>query len=119
MEIIQVKKLFEFKPSKVIRKVPLMTDEFMTAILFIDAHTTMSSLKHKHQDKVHYVISGEGKIEIGSECKKVTDGMLILIPKGKLYRYITFEKQLTILSISSFKSSEDDPIGIGVNGENT
>ena len=99
MEIKNVKSLEEFNKNKAVRKVPVMTDDLSIALLFIDSNTEMPALFHKKIEKVHYIIKGEGKLNIGKESKKVKDGMLIRIPKNKLYYYTTFTKRMVILSI--------------------
>ena len=107
MEIKEVKKLKQFRRNKVVRKVPMMTEHLMTAVLFIGPDTEMPILHHKNLEKIHYIVEGEGKLSVGKETRKVAAGMLILIPKAKMYYYKTFGKPLVVLSIGPISENGD------------
>lgn len=100
MELINIEDIKELRNSKVIKKVPILTDQLMATILSIPPNTKIPSHIHTGSDEIHYVIKGEGKITIGKKSKTIKEGMLILVPKTESHYFSTLYEQLIVLSNS-------------------
>jgi mannose-6-phosphate isomerase-like protein (cupin superfamily) len=100
MEIINIPNVKEFRESKVVKKVPILTDQMMATLLLVPPNTMVPAHSHSGSDEVHYIISGSGKITIGKQSEKVKEGMLILVPKTEFHYFSTLKDPLIILSNS-------------------
>jgi mannose-6-phosphate isomerase-like protein (cupin superfamily) len=100
MEIIQIENIKDFKVSKIIKKVPILTEQLMATILLIPPSSEAPAHTHSESDEIHYIIRGNGKITVGKSSKKVNEGMLILVPKTESHFFSTSDKNLIVLSQS-------------------
>lgn len=100
MEIIQIDNIKDFKESKIVKKVPILTDQLMATILLIPPNSKAPAHSHSESDEIHYIIKGTGKITVGKNSKSVNEGMLILVPKTELHFFSTSNANLIILSQS-------------------
>lgn len=100
MELVDLYELQDFQKSKVIKKIPIISNQLMSTIIFIGSETT--TLKHKHimYDELHYIIQGSGKIEIDGESESISEGMMVLVPKSKQHSFSTSKEQMSVLSIN-------------------
>ena len=108
MESINIYDMRKIQDSKVIKEIPILTDQLMATILFIDSNTTIPAHIHTDSDEMHYVIKGNGKITIGSKSKMIDEGMLVLAPKAKPHYFSTSKEQLMVLSISHIIEHDKD-----------
>jgi len=99
MDLIDINKYRKFKDSKIMKKVPILTDQLMATMLIIGPQTNIPAHNHLNIDEVHYIIRGSGRIKVGKESKPVKKGMMILIPKGKSHCYSTSKDKLMVISI--------------------
>lgn len=100
MELIQINSIKDFKESKIVKKVPILTDQLMATILLIPPNSKAPAHTHSESDEIHYIIKGNGKITVGESTEKVNEGMLILVPKAELHFFSTSNENLIILSQS-------------------
>jgi mannose-6-phosphate isomerase-like protein (cupin superfamily) len=100
MEIIDIDGDNKFKELKTIKKVPILTDQMMATLLLIPPNTEVPAHSHIESDEIHYIISGSGRITIGSQSEKVQKGMLILVQKAEFHYFSTLKDPLIILSNS-------------------
>ena len=78
MEFVNVSEFDNCCNLKVIKKVPILTDQLMATVLLIEPNTTLPSHTHKDLDEIHYVIEGAGKITIGKNSREVDEGLMIV-----------------------------------------
>jgi mannose-6-phosphate isomerase-like protein (cupin superfamily) len=100
MEIVNINDIENFQDSRVIKKIPLISNQLMSTILFIGNNTTTPNHKHLVFDEIHYIIQGAGKMTIDGKSQPVTEGMMILVPKSKPHSFSTLKKQMTVLSVN-------------------
>jgi len=100
MEIVNINDIQNFQDSRVIKKIPLISNQLMSTILFIGNNTTTPSQKHLAVDEIHYIIQGAGKITIDGKSQPVAKGMMILVLKSKPHSFSTLKKQMTVLSVN-------------------
>lgn len=100
MEIIQIENINDFKESKIVKKVPILTEQLMATILLIPPNSNAPSHIHSESDEIHYIIKGNGKITVGKNSKNVKEGMLILVPKTESHHFSTSNANLIVLSQS-------------------
>ena len=100
MEIIQIENIKDFKDSKIVKKVPILTEQLMATILLIPPNSKAPAHTHSESDEIHYIIKGNGKITVGESTEKVNEGMLILVPKTESHFFSTSDDNLTVLSNS-------------------
>ena len=99
MEFIDIKKIEEFQPASIVKKVPIMTDQLMATLICIDNQKKTVPHKHPDFDEFHFIVNGKGKITIGNNCLKLNMGMLVLVPRSEAHSFSTEEERLTILTI--------------------
>jgi mannose-6-phosphate isomerase-like protein (cupin superfamily) len=95
--------IFDLKGSqgiKVVKKVPILTDQLMATVLLIPPNMKIPAHVHSESDEIHYIVSGSGKISIGKQNRAIKEGMLILVPKAKSHYFITEKKPMVVLSNS-------------------
>lgn len=100
MEIVNVYNYKKFKIGSVFKEVPILTDQTMATILLIDSDSKTTDLNHPQKDRIYYIVKGRGMVTIGSETRNITEGELILIPKGSSHKYTTTTDRLTLISIN-------------------
>lgn len=100
MELISIQDMMEFDPSKVIKRVPIMTDQVMAMVLYIGPNNKMLPHSHEDVDELHYVINGRGEINVDDETEPMYEGNLVLVPNGKPHQISASNEGLVILSIS-------------------
>jgi mannose-6-phosphate isomerase-like protein (cupin superfamily) len=100
MEIIHINNIKDFKESKIVKKVPILTEQLMATILLIPPGSKAPAHAHSETDEIHYVIEGTGKITVGTNSENVNEGMLILVPKTESHYFSTSNANLIILSQS-------------------
>ena len=100
MEIIQIDNIKEFKESKIVKKVPILTEQLMATILLIPPNSKAPAHSHLESDEIHYIIKGTGKITVGKNSETVNEGMLILVPKTESHYFSTSDENLIVLSNS-------------------
>jgi mannose-6-phosphate isomerase-like protein (cupin superfamily) len=95
--------IFDLKDShafKVVKKVPILTEQLMATVLLIPPNTKIPAHMHSEADEIHYIVSGSGKISIGTQNRIIKEGMLILVPKTKSHYFSTEKKPMVVLSNS-------------------
>jgi mannose-6-phosphate isomerase-like protein (cupin superfamily) len=100
MESVNIEEISNFKSSKAVKTIPIISKQLMSTVFFIDAKTTTPTHKHQWFDEIYYIIEGKGKITVDSESKIIKKGMLILVPKTKQHNFSTDGERLTVLSIN-------------------
>jgi mannose-6-phosphate isomerase-like protein (cupin superfamily) len=100
MEIISIPNIKDFRESRIIKKVPILTEQMMATLLLVPPNTEVPAHAHTENDEVHYIISGSGKITIGDHSEGVKEGMLILVPKAELHYFSTIKEPLVVLTNS-------------------
>jgi mannose-6-phosphate isomerase-like protein (cupin superfamily) len=99
MEFVNINDIKDFQKSKVIKKIPIISKQLLSTLLFIDSNTSLPSHKHSKFDEIQYIISGAGAITMDGETEAIKEGMLILVPKTKPHNFSTLKDQMTILSV--------------------
>ena len=110
MEIIHLENLKKYSETKVVKKVPILTDQMMAILLLVPPNTAVPAHSHTGSDEVHYIISGSGKITIGGQSKGVKKGMLILVPKAEFHYFTTLKEPLIVLSNSPVCEPHKGPL---------
>lgn len=100
MELVSINDIQSFQESKVIKKIPIISDQLMSTLLFIGANTNTPKHNHIDFDEIHYIIQGAGEVTIDGESSSVNEGMMILVPKAKPHNFKTEDKQMTVLSFN-------------------
>ena len=100
MEMVNVGEFQTPTDSKVIKKVPILTNQLISTIFSVGVNSEIPAHLHSEFDEIHYIIDGSGKVTVGKESKSVSKGMLLLIPKSKTHYFSTKDEKLTILSFS-------------------
>jgi mannose-6-phosphate isomerase-like protein (cupin superfamily) len=101
MEIIQIENIKDFKESKIIKRVPILTEQVMATLLLIPPDSEAPTHSHSESDEIHYIIKGNGKITVGKNSKSVKEGMLILVSKTESHHFSTSKANMIVLSQSS------------------
>lgn len=99
MEAIDINEIEEFQNSKIVKKVPILTEQLIVENLFIDTNTNSAPHAHKDADEIVYVIKGTGKISIDNDSYPIKEGMSIFVPKSKRHNFSSSKERLIILSI--------------------
>ncbi len=108
--------IFDLKESqgfKVVKKVPILTEQLMATVLMIPPNTMIPAHVHSESDEILYIVSGSGKISIGSQNRAIKEGMLILVPKTKSHFFSTQKKSMVVLS----NSPVCGPANININND--
>ena len=65
---------------------------------------------HKKSEEVYYVISGDGKVRIGDNVEKISEGSAAHIPAGVVHALenMSTKTEMRILAISAPPYSDDD-----------
>ena len=115
MEIIQIEGINDFIESKIVKQVPILTEQLMATILMIPSNAKTPAHAHTESDEIHYIIRGTGRISVGKNSNKVQEGNLILVPKTESHYFSTSENTLIVLSQSPvcelekpFKNRDED-----------
>ncbi len=100
MELIDIKNITNFQESKVVKKVPIITDQLMSTLFFIDSNTSTPAHTHTDYDEIHYIIKGSGEIVIGKNSRSISEGLLVVVPKSVSHHFSTTDEQLIVLTVS-------------------
>jgi mannose-6-phosphate isomerase-like protein (cupin superfamily) len=116
MDPIDITKVKSSICSKVVKEVPILTDDLIATTLFFDSNIRIPPHVHEDVDELHYVIRGTGNLNIGDNSRQIKEGMLILIPKNESHCYSTENEKLMVLSIRIVGDRGKDK-GIGIEGD--
>ena len=108
METVDLLAIEEFQPASIVKKIPIMTDRLMAALICIDKNKKTLPHKPTEFDEFHYVIKGSGKITVGGERRDLFEGMLVFVPNSESYSFSTTQDQLVIMTISPIPEYEVD-----------
>ena len=108
MELINISAIKDFKHSKVIKKVPIMTEQLMSTVLFIAPNTKSPAHSHAQIDEIQFIIKGSGKITVGKKSKSVKEGTLILVAKTEKHFFSTSKGRMIVLSVGIVTKHEED-----------
>jgi mannose-6-phosphate isomerase-like protein (cupin superfamily) len=108
MEHIDMNGIKEFHEHKVVKKVPLLSSNLMSSLLFIGTGTKMLPVPTKGSEEMHFILEGSGSIEIEDEVQGVDQGVFLLIPPHSHYHYITLEQEMTVLLVKQVDHSQID-----------
>ncbi len=98
MELINIDDMKEIEQAKVIKKVPIITDQVIASVYFIGPDRTLPRHIHTDIDEIHYIVDGNGLITIDESSKNISKGMLILVPKGNSHFLSASKNGMTLLS---------------------
>jgi quercetin dioxygenase-like cupin family protein len=115
MDLIDIKETKSSKCSKVVKEVPILTDDLMATTLFFDSNISIPPHVHKDADELHYIVKGAGRIETEGSTREIREGMLILIPRNESHCYSTDDEQMMVLSIRVV-GDRGKVKGIGIEG---
>ena len=108
MELISIDEIKKFQDSRVIKEIPMLTDQLMATLLFIGSDTNIPAHKHIFMDEIDYVIKGTGKVTVDNKSKSIHKGMMILVPRGTSHYFSTSKEHLVIMAISPIISGDKD-----------
>lgn len=100
MDLTSITEMTEVDPSKVIKSVPIMTDQLMAAVLFVGPNKDMPPHSHEEAHELHYVINGCGELNMDEETEQIYQGNLFLVPKGKTHHLRASDEGLVVLCVS-------------------
>jgi quercetin dioxygenase-like cupin family protein len=99
MEILDIAELKKFQKSKVIKKVPMLSDQLMVTLYYIDSKTRTPEHNHNEYDEIQYIVEGEGIVSVGNKESQVQKGNLIMVSKNEQHCYTTASEQMVVLAI--------------------
>lgn len=108
MELLNINDIEEFRKLRVIKKIPIMTDQLIASILFIDYKTNIPAHSHKEMDEIQYVVKGSGKIVVGNRSRSIKEGMLILVSRAETHCFSTSKDRMIVLSIGLLNNRGED-----------
>lgn len=108
IEIANIPEITEFRAGAVIKKVPIISDQIMASLMFIDFRESIIVLKDSNADMIYHVISGSGKIIIDKEETDVREGTLILVPKGRIHFFSIESQHMTVLCVKPVRTHIDN-----------
>ena len=108
MELISIDEITKFQDSKVIKEIPMLTDQLMATLLFIGSDTNIPAHTHIFMDEIDYVIKGTGKISVDNKSKSIHKGMMILVPRGTSHYFSTSDEHLIIMAVSPIIGENKD-----------
>jgi mannose-6-phosphate isomerase-like protein (cupin superfamily) len=108
MEMIDIKDIEEFEEHKVVKKVPLLSNDLMGSLLFIGSDTNMLPVRTKGSNEMHLVLEGDGGIEMDGKTRKVGKGTFMLIPPHSRYRYTTKDNEMIVLVVKQVNGSRSE-----------
>jgi mannose-6-phosphate isomerase-like protein (cupin superfamily) len=100
MELSTLDLMAQFQESRVIKQVPLLSDQLIATTLFIDSGTRTPEHVHNDNDEIHFIIGGTGKIAVGGEIHEVQKGALILVHKKEPHYIESTTEKMIVLIIS-------------------
>ncbi len=115
LELANIPEISEFRAESVVKKVPIVTDQIMASILFIDSDQKMLAFRDFTSDRIYHIIIGSGKITMEKEEQVIDEGSLILVPFGKIHFFSTNGEQMTVLCVRPVRSHNDKLKDIGDN----
>lgn len=99
MELINIGDMKEMEYAKVIKKVPIITDQVIASVYFIGPDRTLPRHTHTDIDEIHYVVDGNGRITIDDTSSNIGKGMMILVPKGSSHFFSASKNGMTLISL--------------------
>jgi quercetin dioxygenase-like cupin family protein len=103
-EILDEKGLAEDENVKI---VPLGIDKSTSVYLFqIRQGAEMDTHYHKHHDQILYIKKGSGIVALNGTRYPVKEGMVVMIPRTSIHKYINTGKE-TIIAVSMFSPPFD------------
>lgn len=106
MEKVNIETLEEYKDEKVVKKVPILSDQLMVDVLFIDSNAKDLTIEDYRFDWIYYVVDGTGKLSTVEGSQTIGPGMIFLASKGEMHIFSTQEDHLSILSFRSMLNSD-------------
>lgn len=85
MQIAAIEKLKAFSSEKMKKTKLFDTDRMFCDIYCLESEQFQKSHAHQGQDKVYYVLEGEGVFQIDDEEETVTKGSAVLAPAGSVH----------------------------------
>jgi len=98
MELINIEEMKEVELARVIKKVPIITDQVMATVFFIGPDKTLPRHTHEDIDEIHYIMDGKGEITIDNTTRPISKGMLILVPKGSSHFFSALHEGMALIS---------------------
>lgn len=98
---MNIEALEEYRTERVLKKVPILTDQVMVDILYIAPSTKGLSIQDIVSDWIYYVVRGAGRLDAGSDSVPLRSGMLMLVPKGERHVFSTDSERMCVLSFRS------------------
>jgi mannose-6-phosphate isomerase-like protein (cupin superfamily) len=114
MEAVKIEELKNFEAGRVIKQIPILTDQVMVSMLTIDTGTTTPGHVHEENDELHYIVEGSGYIYIGDNMFEVTAGMLFLVPKEEIHYFKTENDRILVLTFANVTNHKISNNGIQV-----
>ena len=108
MEYVNINDISDFQESKVIKKIPIISDQLLSTLYFIDSDSNLPKHEHAAYDEIQYIVSGGGTITVDGESQPISAGMLILVPRASSHNFSTSKDRLTILSIGITTGNNPD-----------
>jgi len=99
MEILNIGTETHFQKSRVIKKIPLLSEQLIATTLFIDSGTKTPEHVHDLFDEIHYIIEGTGKIKVGVETTAIQKGTLLMVPSKKAHQIEATTEKMVVLVI--------------------
>ncbi|MDP6157118.1 MAG: cupin domain-containing protein [Candidatus Thermoplasmatota archaeon] len=99
MELINIGDMKETELAKVIKKVPIITDQLIASVYFISPDRTLPRHTHTDIDEIHYIVDGNGRITIDGTSRNISKGLLILVPKGSSHFFSASKNGMTLISL--------------------
>ncbi len=114
-EIANIPEIIVFGAEPVIKTVPIVTDQIMSSVIYVDSNQKMIAFRDTSSDRVYHIISGSGRITFGKEEIAIGEGALILVPRGRTHYFSTYSEQMTVLCVRPVRSHIDKMKNIGEN----
>lgn len=114
-EFANIPEIIMFGAKSVIKTVPIVTDQIMSSVIYIDSYKKMIAFRDELSDRIYHIISGSGRITLGEEEIAVGKGTLALVPKGRTHYFSTDSEHMTVLCVRPVRSHIDNLKDMGEN----
>jgi mannose-6-phosphate isomerase-like protein (cupin superfamily) len=106
MEKANIETLEEYRNEKIVKKVPIMSDQLMVDVLFIASNAKDLTIEDNRFDWIYYVVKGIGRLTTVEGSHTIGPGMMFLALRGEFHVFSAHETHLTILSFRSMLNSK-------------
>lgn len=99
MQIAKIENMKEFSSEKMKKTNLFNTDRMFCDLYCLEARQFQKPHAHQGQDKVYYVLEGEGTFQIDDEKQSVQKGSAVLAPAGSVHGVTNHTTEALVLLV--------------------